>query len=76
MSKFSVLAVGKALLDSFEKIHGAGYTYNDLKPDNILVGDHPVIGKDKSKNVFRKTTINLIDFGFGKKYRKNGQHNP
>ena len=25
-------------IDSFKMIHGAGYIYNDLKFDNILVG--------------------------------------
>lgn len=38
MSKFSVLAIGIALLNDFQKIHEAGFTFNDLKPDNILMG--------------------------------------
>lgn len=48
MSKFSVLAIGKAVLDSFEKIHIAGYAYNDLKPDNILLGENSILGTDRN----------------------------
>jgi hypothetical protein len=27
------------MLEIFEKIHYSGYTYNDLKLDNIMIGD-------------------------------------
>ena len=35
----TVLQIGIQLLDSFRMIHEAGYTYNDLKLDNVLIGD-------------------------------------
>ena len=41
--KFSyktIALIAIKLVDSMKKIHMAGYTYNDLKLDNILVGDH------------------------------------
>ena len=40
--KFSiqtVLQAGVQLLSLIEHIHELGYVFNDLKPDNILVGD-------------------------------------
>jgi serine/threonine protein kinase len=64
MSKFSVLSVGLAMLDAFEKIHEAGYTYNDLKPDNVLMGLDPELDTDLTRNVFKNTKIHLIDYGF------------
>lgn len=36
-SKFSVLAVGLQLIDIYASIHEAGFTFNDLKLDNILL---------------------------------------
>lgn len=33
------MSIGNQILDIFRDIHQAGYTYNDLKMDNILVGD-------------------------------------
>ena len=41
--KFShktIYQLGIRLIDIFERIHDAGLIYNDLKLDNILVGDH------------------------------------
>jgi len=38
-SSKTIYQLGIKLLDVIEKIHDAGYTYNDLKLDNILVGD-------------------------------------
>lgn len=35
----TVCQVGIQLLDILEQVHRAGYVYNDLKFDNILVGD-------------------------------------
>lgn len=38
-SQKTILLLGISILEIFEKVHSAGYTYNDLKLDNILVGD-------------------------------------
>ena len=64
MSKFSVLAIGRAILDAFERIHSFGYTFNDLKGDNILVGYDQKIGEDITQNVFKNTSLHLVDYGF------------
>ena len=51
-----------------EKVHESGYTYNDLKLDNILVGD-----VDQTPDKMHE--IRLIDFGFAERYRdKDGNH--
>lgn len=36
----TIIELGLKLLDIIEMIHNAGYTYNDMKLDNILVGDY------------------------------------
>jgi serine/threonine protein kinase len=45
-------------MENLERIHDCGYTYNDLKPQNILF-DY----KDKSMS-----SVNLVDFGLASKY--------
>ena len=74
MSKFSALSVGIGILDAFEKIHEAGYTFNDLKPDNVLMGLNPELGIDLNLNVFKNTKIHLIDYGFAESYMVAGEH--
>jgi serine/threonine protein kinase len=68
-SKFSpktIYMLGIKLLDIFERVHQAGYTYNDLKLDNILIGD--------SYGHFQNQ-IRLVDFGFAAKFLdENGNH--
>ena len=55
-------------MDRLRDVHSAGYTFLDLKPDNILIGD--ASGKEKHK-------IRLIDFGLCQKYKDNeGNHLP
>ena len=54
-------------------IHEAGYIYNDLKLDNILIGDD--MSLPHAVNSLYK--IRLIDFGLAKKYLdENGHHVP
>jgi len=60
-----VYHLGAKLVELLQVIHKAGYIYNDLKPDNILLGYNeqppqwPELG-----NCFKDLTINLVDFGF------------
>ena len=35
----SIYQIGLSLLNTLELIHNSGFVYNDLKPDNILIGD-------------------------------------
>ena len=48
-----VLQIGLSILNEFETIHNCGFTYNDLKPGNILL-DY------KSDTL---SHVNLVDFG-------------
>lgn len=58
------------MLEVFEKIHLSGFTYNDLKLDNITIGDDNFSYKSLHQ-------IRLIDFGFAEKYRdSDGNHLP
>jgi serine/threonine protein kinase len=71
MSKLSVLAVGRGLLREIQKVHEAGYTHNDIKPSNILVGYNADPSVDPSQNVFKSMSLHLTDFGTAKKYLKD-----
>mmetsp|Transcript_3306 Transcript_3306/g.5492 ORF Transcript_3306/g.5492 Transcript_3306/m.5492 type:complete len:146 (+) Transcript_3306:282-719(+) len=65
-SEKTVAQIGISILTNLQLIHYAGYTYNDLKLDNILVGNSQ--GGELNK-------LRLIDFGFAAKYRKSdGRH--
>ena len=65
LSPKSVYQLGIQLLDIYQEIHSAGYTYNDLKLDNILVGDRH--GQNLNE-------IRLCDFGFSEKFRDKSGH--
>ena len=56
----TVHQIGIQLLSLLEQIHNVGYVYNDLKPDNICVGNF----NDK-ENLHK---IKMIDFGLATKY--------
>ena len=58
-SSKTIYQLGMQLLEIYEKVHMTGYTYNDLKLDNILVGD---------KNGENLHQIRLVDFGFAAKF--------
>jgi len=69
----TVLQIGIQLLDSFKIIHECGCTYNDLKLDNVLIGDAPEL--PNAPNSLHK--IRLIDFGLTQSYLlETGEHIP
>ena len=54
-------------------MHEAGYIYNDLKLDNILVGEC----RDYPNYKYTQHRIRIIDFGLAKSYLdENGEHLP
>jgi len=66
----TICQIGIRLINIIEIIHEAGYIYNDMKLDNILIGDY----KNKEDSMHN---IRLIDFGFASKYLdKDGNHLP
>lgn len=70
LHKSSIYHLGMACLDLLEQIHAAGYIYNDLKLDNLLVDykQHLPAKSAANKNAFANASINLVDFGFATKY--------
>lgn len=73
------------MLNLLETIHGAGYIYNDLKLENILVGPNDNLPSfalnnknHPGRSVFKKASIHIIDFGFCTPYIdfKTGNHVP
>ena len=43
LSLQSILQIGIQLVTCLEKIHEMGFVFNDLKPDNILIGNEPFL---------------------------------
>jgi serine/threonine protein kinase len=76
LSNESILDIGKAVLFTLEATHKAGYVYNDLKLDNLMVGYGQKVSKNSTNNsMFRDCTIHLVDFGYASKYLENeGTH--
>ena len=60
-----------------------GFVFNDLKPDNILIGNEPFldhimdpllnnINQNRDRHLYK---VSLIDFGLVSKYnRRDGDH--
>jgi len=63
----TIIQIGLKLIDIIEMIHAAGYTYNDLKLDNILIGDH-------QQTEHSMNQVRLIDFGFAQKFIDHEGH--
>lgn len=70
LSKASIFHLGRACIDLLEQIHNAGYVYNDLKLDNLLLDFKQSLPARPSiyENCFADVTINLVDYGFTTKY--------
>jgi serine/threonine protein kinase len=79
ISKESVFNLGLQLLNILEQIHSAGYVYNDLKLDNILLGHGQKLPADCSYgNCFEDIDLTLVDFGFATRYinKRTRKHEP
>lgn len=69
-SKESTYFLGIQLLNMLQQVHEAGYVYNDLKLDNLLLnyGTNSQSLIDSQSNIFKENSVNLIDFGFATRY--------
>ena len=74
LSKSSVMSLGHGLLDALQSIHEAGLTHNDIKSQNIMLGNYGQKFYLKRNNHFKDIEINLIDFGFADEYMVDGVH--
>ena len=69
----SIYSLGIQLLNILEKVHLAGFIFNDLKLDNLLLdfgSDAKQLKKDVDTDIFSTNNINIIDFGFATPYLK------
>ena len=70
LSKASVYSLGIEVISILQQIHESGYTYNDLKLDNLLIGnDDELPGEYTDGNCFDGLSINIVDFGFATRFR-------
>ena len=60
----TVVEIATQLLTSFRLTHKAGYVYNDLKPENIMISLESGIPK-----------VTLIDFGLATRFKLKGSCN-
>ena len=58
--------IGNKTLSCLRKVHEAGYIFNDLKLENLLL--------DYKAKLTPTSDIKLIDYGFCTKYLKKGKH--
>ena len=66
------IKIGIRVLEQLRLIHEAGFTYNDLKLDNILVGEC----RDEPNYKYTQHRIRIIDFGLVKRWmdKSNNGH--
>lgn len=77
ISNASILEVAQATLNMLESVHAAGYAYNDLKLDNLMVGFQSKLAKGYTEeNAFSNASLHLLDFGFATRFieKTTGQH--
>ena len=66
LSNKTIYQLGIKLIDILQEVHHSGIIYNNLKLENILIGNHDGSGLHK---------IRLCEFGFATKYvDKDGKH--
>ena len=58
-----IIYVSAQLVEILKFVHAAGRTYNDLKPENVMI----------NLKLDRQPQVCLIDFGFVDKFCKNDQ---
>jgi len=77
ISHNTILEIALGTLDMLESVHAAGYAYNDLKLDNIMVGFQNKLAKEyKEENVLADASLHLVDFGFATRFinKSTGLH--
>ena len=56
------MTIGICIADLLMKMHDKGYIHNDLKPDNVMIGDFRYDLKEMN-------SVYLIDFGISSLYK-------
>ena len=74
----SIYSLGIQLVNVLEKIHDAGYVYNDLKLDNLMLDYGKNVDKfnNSDDDIFATNNVNVIDMGFATRYmdEQNKEH--
>lgn len=76
-----MIQIGIQLISCIQQVHELGFVYNDLKPDNILIGNSSILDELKNNqinncNLDKKELfkVRLIDFGLMTSYLDEQGH--
>jgi serine/threonine protein kinase len=68
----TTIQIGIQIINVLERLHNYGFVFNDLKPDNIVVGNQSIENHTESELAamnHQLWKLRLIDFGLVSKYR-------
>ena len=74
--------IGLNILNILEMVHDSGYVFNDLKFENILLGDCDMVPDEWTANQLKHNLSNeqlvLTDFGLASRWKdkETGEHLP
>jgi len=71
--------VGIQFISILEQVHSLGYVYNDIKPDNILIGNKALRSLKKKTQITEEdlseySRLKLIDFGLVTRFLDDDGH--
>lgn len=73
LSEALVAAILRQVLQGLQHMHGRGLVHEDIRPENILILDHP---SSASSNSCSGLTVRIIDYGLAEKHTEGGPKLP
>ena len=60
-------------MNILEKVHSAGFVFNDLKLDNLMLDFDSNANKflESNDDIFEDNNVNIIDFGYATSYLRS-----
>ena len=68
----SIYSLGIQLLNIHQQVHSAGFVFNDLKLDNLMLDfdSNEKLLLESNDDIFEDYNVNIIDFGYATSYLK------